>query len=681
MNGAVYTINNKKYSRQSDEKLVREQTWYEEARNARARERQREFENLKMYAGTDNSAWPDELQRFMFDENRGTNFGNFTHLGSYNFIKTKINGIAGSLSRNPFDASYVADDSEQAMMTMALQQIYMSDKELMDWDTNFLQAYVLGLIYQSVIRMYPKTDFPANPMGNWALECMPPGSCILSPAWKTGRSKDLADIWTLTWQTVEEIKEKYSVKKSLIEQEQWLRENFGDSYESDTVDWNKDIPTVHGNRYLVVQHNTLKREKIKREIDPETGITFWEWMTDEQKTRMAVENNIDVENIKEMELYDNVEYIYTWAPGLSTSFSLLDTKAEFQLGRLKYFPWSVEWSNGVPLPMLDQLRDAQIEINKRVATISLAAESSVTSGDYIDEAVFGSDQQKIEDYKNNKGNPRYTAVLKAGSSRAFPNGLGQLNRANVPPDLFGITNMMIDLMDRLVPQPAASEGRSERSGESGILYAQKIEVAKTMQTTMLAGIRQLMNEIGEAYFFGAKQLYSKGRRTFTNAKGTSKIVINDEQYNPITGETEILNDFSALSRHRVVISEAAAGVNNRLSQRELNATLMQTFQHLPLVSLDMAAKLIKSLDMDDMEKEAALEDIELERERLKTQTIAAIEQAKVQMQQAQCMQAPPQQPQMGLPVQAGAEQLPAEFQGGAPVLEPGIGNPPTTYQR
>lgn len=689
-------IADRKFVRVADRDLIAQYNQYRWARDARSREREREFENIRMFAGVDNSAWPEELQRYMLDEDRGNNFGRFIHLGQYNFLKTKIEGIAGSIARNPFDADYVADSDQYSPLTMALKDAYLSDKELMDWQLAQLHSYLAGLIYQSCIRMYVKTEHPASPMGNIALECMPPGSVIIDPNWKTGNTRDIRDVWTLTWMTPEAMKQKYEANSELIDTEIWLQSQFGMQYEQDSVDWNRDIPERHGDQYLVVQHNYLKKEKITREICPRTGTVFWEWMDDEAKARLAEEEGVEADEIRKVTVWDDVEYIYAFSPSLSTSFPLLkETKARFQIGRLKHFPWSPAWVNGVPLPMLDQLRDAQLEINKRVATISLAAESVVTAGDYIDEAVFGMDQEKIAEHKANKGNPRYTAVLKAGTSRAFPNGIGALPRQQIPGDLFGITNMMIDLMDRLVPQPAASEGRTERSGESGILFAQKIEVAKTMQTTMLAGVRQQTNDIAEAYFFLAKQAYSQGRRVFTDAKGTNRIVINDPKIDPATGEEYVDNDFSALPRHRVVISEAPAGVNNRLAQRELNATLMQTYAGLPLVSTVFAEAMIKSLDLNEVEKSTAIEMMQKERDKLVAAADAELANARVAQQQAESMLGGGGQPQLpgpgapmdvegggGAPMQGmPPEELPQQFQGEQPALMPGIGLPPTTYPR
>jgi hypothetical protein len=635
-----YKVGNQKYTRISDDRLLKEYTHWTSARESAERERQREFENLRLYAGIDNSQWPDELQNFLKNESRGTNWGQFTHLGTYNFAKQKINGIGGSLIRNPFDSHYIADESTQAELTMALNEVYMSDKDLMNWNFHRLLAYIQGLIYASVLRMYVRTDTPANPMGNIAIECMPPGSFVIDPSWKSGDTNHLNNIWTLGWFTGEEIKNKWDVSADLVDHELWLLNNYGEDYETDTIRWNRDIPEKHGDRFLVVQHNYMKLEKIEREFDPTTGIVFWEWMSDEQKVQLAQENGVDSTNIKKLKLKDRIEYVYTFAPALTTAFPIYEGKEEFQVGRLKYFPFTTEWVNGKAAPMLEQLRDAQVEINESMATMSLAAKTAVTSGVYADEAMFGMDKQKMDEFEQNRGNPRYVAWLKAGASRAFPNGIGQIVKQPIPADVFNITNLMIDLMDRLVPQPPATEGRTERSGESGVLFEYKVEVARTMQTVLFAGIRQLENNLGDAYFFLAKQLYCKGRRRFTNAQGTKETIINEPVITP-EGEITIRNDFSGLARHRTNVSEKPSGTNNRLIQRELNLNLMQNFSGLPLLAMNFGRNLLESIDMDDAKKESAIEDLELERERIRTQTQAAIANAKAVVQQAEAVGQPP----------------------------------------
>jgi hypothetical protein len=458
---------------------------------------------------------------------------------------------------------------------------------------------------------------------------------------------------------------------------------FGTQYEQEGIDWNKNWPEKQGDKYLVVEHNYLKKEKITREHDPVTGVTIWEWMDEDQRRQIIAENLIDEDRLQKIDVYDDVQYIYTFVPGLTNQFPLLDVKSEFQLGRLNFFPWSTDRGNGKPLPMVDQLRDAQMEINKRISTISHIAESVLTTGTVVDEAIFGMDESKKREFEQNYNNPRKIHWMAAGMSRQFPNAIRPVMDRQIPGDLFGIANMMVDLYDRLVPQPAASEGRTERSGESGILFAQKVEVAKTMQTTLMASIRQLWNDIGEAYFFMSKQLYGKGRRVFTSGNGMAKTVVNEEYINEY-GETVVYNDFSGLSRHRVIVGEAPAGVNNRLAQMELNGSLAQNYAQLaPNASLTFIENLIGAIDMDEMMKENARQAISLDRENLAASTKAAIMQSQATMKQIEGLMQQAQGPQVPQGGQPGEglpppqEALPSEAQEAVTEIPSGLDNPAT----
>lgn len=675
---STFTFAGKKYERLPNDKFQKEYNQYINARNSQSRERQREFENLRMYAGVDNSQIPRTIQTFMRDEGRGTHFENFTHFGQYNFIKTKIDGIAGSIVRNPFDAKYIADSSDFNELTLALQEAYLSDKELMDWDAAFQACVTMGLVFQGCLRMGVSTEHPANPMGNIVLECMPPGSVLITD-WRSGTSKGVRDLWTLSYMTAEAMKNKFHKNWGFIQQEIRLLEMLGQRHEQEEIDWNRYLPERHGDEFLVIEHNFLKKEKVKREYDPLSGVVLWEWMSDEDKRQVVESEGLSGDSFKEIEVWDDIQYIYTFAPAITTQHPLLEEKAEFQLGRLNYFPWTVGRVNGKAIPMLDQLRDAQVELNKRIATISNVAESTLTTGTLVDEAIFGMDESKKREFKKNRGNPKYLEFMQAGASRQFPNAIQNIHNAQVPPDLFNISNMMIDLMDRLVPQPAAAEGRTERSGESGVLYAQKVEVAKTMQSTMLAGIRQLINDIAESYFFMAKQLYSDGRRVFTNAQGTNETVINEVVYD-IYGQEHIQNDFRLLPRHRVVISEAPAGVNNRLAQRELNNSLAQTFAQLaPNSAMVSIENIYESLEMNDIKRDELMEAVALDKERLRSQTQLEIANAQAGLQQTEQMlqqQQAQAQPMGGAEMGEGAP-LPQNIQTGQPELSSGLDNPVT----
>jgi len=58
-------IGNERFKRIPSDKILKEYQQYLNTRDVLDREIQREFENLKIYAGVDNSMWPASIQQFL----------------------------------------------------------------------------------------------------------------------------------------------------------------------------------------------------------------------------------------------------------------------------------------------------------------------------------------------------------------------------------------------------------------------------------------------------------------------------------------------------------------------------------------------------------------------------------------------------------------------------------------
>lgn len=658
---------------------------YQRLYDALEAERRREYDNLGFFYGLEQKQWPDEVRDQLDAEGR--------HIGTYNLSHRKVQGIAGSITRNPFDAKYVGDNIDLDHLTEALQQMYYSDKELMDWESEYFQGVVYGLIYRGVWTMQVETDMPASPLGNIAIRCRNPGTTLIDPDWRATSSKKLMLDYHIGWLTAKQIKDTYKAKAPEIEAEIKFREIFGKDWEmNQEIDWSEEHEDQYGVTFKVIEKHYLQREKVVREYDPVSKTIFWEWMSDEEKMDMAQRNGISSEDIKEIEIPDAlISYTQTVCPSLSTGLVLENSKDTFQIGRLHDFVWSATWVNGKPLGIIDFLKDAQREINYRQSTITLAAQGAVSTGVQYDPAMFGNDDRLIKEFEKNYGNPRQLARIKAGMSRQFPDGIKTLARIQIPPDLFSIVQQMVDLMDILVPQPAAGEARTEHSGESGIHFAQKLEVMKTMQQPMMMGVKQLWNDIAESYLYFAAQLYSHGIRRFASADGKNEFDINVPKIDLTTGREYVENDFSQLStmRHRIQISESPSGVNVRMMQRELNLGILGSWpkDSMPNTALTFAENVARSLDQTEEEKMHTEQALGLDRKLMESRTMAEITQNEAVIQQGQAAMggggapAPGGMPPPGGGGGPGAPMPPPEALGGPPPVESAIATPPEDYLR
>ena len=652
---------------------------YQKYYDATSSDRDREAENLGFYYGLDDKQWPSHIN--LEEERRAGR-----HIGTYNLTARKVDGIAGSLARNPFDVKYVGDAPEMDPLTQALQQAYFSDKELMDWMSEDLQGLRYGLIYRSWLTMGVKTDMPASPLGNISITCDLPLSNIPDPNWKTTSAKDLMTLYHRGYMTPQRMMQVYDTKSDEIKHEMEMDRIFGTDFdENQSVDWNKDYRNpASGSQKEVIEKHWLDIQFVEREIDPVTGVIFWEWLDDDVKIELANRYNIPPERIRKRKVETKIYRIRTISPDYP-NLVLEDGEHILQVGRILKFPWTATWINGKCMGIIDFLKDAQEEVNYRIATITQGAQGAVMAGIQVDEAIFGNDDGQFQNFKKDYGSSRQVAKVKSGMSRMFPDGIKPLPRVQIAQELFQIEKNMIDLMDLLVPQPAAGEARTERSGESGIHFAQKLEVMKTMQSPMMMSRRQLWNDIGEAYMLAAAQLYSKGMRRFRSADGQGDVVINEEVVGP-GGRPYVNNDFSKLStmRHRVQISESPSGVNIRLMNRELGTGLLQMWpQDMPNSKIALVELIARSTDMSEEEKEHAKTGIEKDKALIESRTMAELAQNQAVVKQ---LSGPPQQPQQmggnpqqGPPIQPGQSGMPPqvpEALATPSAPEPAIANPP-----
>lgn len=631
-------IGGMKFSRRSDQRFLYTYYEYNNLKDATNEDRRREFENLKFYTGLNDGQWYDEAVSDIEREGR--------RVGTYNVAKRKIEGIAGSITRNPFDVKYIGDDANLTDITLKLQQMYLSDKELMDWSAEYYQGLIYGLCTRTCFDMVVDTALPAGPLGNVAIKCRLPGSFIPDQDWKEPSSKSLKLMYVTGYMTGQQMKDIYHISDEKLRYEIQMSKLFGKTYESnERVDWNIDLETMRGSRYLVVEKRYLETKTVSRLIDPGTGTIFWEWMSDDDVRNLAVQLNIPGERLREEKVISRVYKILAICPQLS--MVLADYDHPIQIGRIPSFIWAPYHVNGKLLGLLDFLKDAQREVNYRQSTITLGASGAVTAGIGVDAGMFeGPDQ--VKRFRRNYGNPRQVAEFRRGASRQFPNGIMPLPRVQIPPELFTIVDNMIGLMDYLVPQPTAGEGRTERTGESGVHYQQKLEVMKTMQMPMMMSIKQLWNDIGEAYLYVASQVYSKGMRKFTSADGKEDFTINVPSVDTMTGETYLDNDFSKIAtmRHRIQISESPSSVNVRMAQQEYNYGMLSTWpQNLQNTVMPFVRNILKSLQLTDDEKEAANKALERDERLIASDTEARIAQNEAIINQAQA--ARPPQPAAG----------------------------------
>lgn len=627
---------------------------FEEAVQYDYSNRQRNRENWRVYAGIDYGQYgPQELAQ-LISEGRTPD--------TYNIITQKVDSLAGSILKNPFDMDFIAVEPTDSEMTQAIKQAALSDKELMDWEVSYQELVLAGLIYEGVEEMY--IDTRNNPLGNIAYRTAQPGQVVFDPNWKTPSAKDCQKCYKVSWLTSEQIEQLWPHLACYTRAEVLQDKTLGASFDetSKGVTPNFDVlqdPSIVS-KYRVIQYYEMVNEEYWEEYDELTGlvlpcstdVAFKKAWLDERNPEW------EAERIRQRPKTKKVQYCTVLIPQLLPNTIIERKKTAVQCGRLQFFPWSASRINGVPRGIVDLIKDIQRNINHREMLISFIIQTSAQGGEVVDPLLFNNDQDQVDNYIATKNQPNKTFISAPG---ATSRGLmpQKLRKSDFPSDIQAQLIRMWDYADRISKSPSAFDARTDAASESGYLFAQKVRMAEQQQYILFAGLKRHLNEKGEAYLAQAKQTYSVGgwQRDFVIPGDEGKIIRLNEKVKDESGQVIIKADISQLARHKVVISESPSGLTNRLISRAVSAEVMATIPPENIgtrtVLTGTIVNSVDSFSADDKEKlkkfrkleeEQAKMTLEFGIENLKLQKLNV--QAQIKQLEAQQQQGP--QPAQGM---------------------------------
>jgi len=598
----------------------------------------RENTNWKMYGAFDYGQWDDEAVAALKEQGR--------HIPQYNIIRDKVESLAGNLIKDFFDMKFLPVDGKFTPFTRALRELMMSDKELMDWEFTYDQVVLDGLVFRGVEQMVVSDRY--SPLGNIAFERCIPGSIIVDPYWRSNNSWDLKSLFKVAYMTARMMKDIYDTKSDMIDFEIQKILNAGNDYDqSDQTDAlpYRNFETQIGSEYRILEYHYIKVEKRKirysvlGDVVPEGS--------EEYQREWAEINGFDFDkHTYEDKKKVNIYYVTSVVPELN-NLILEDKMSEIQIGRLPFFFFSAARINGRDSGIVDLLVDPQQTINKRESMIDDMIASSAKGGLLVDEEIFGDDPRAVNEFKNNGTKPGYVGIVAGGVT--IQDKIYKLPSADFPSTAINDENRMMDLADRLSKVTPAQEGRSERSGESGILNSQKRLQTEINQTILVKNIAHFHNEKGEAYMLLAQQLYSNVYREFSINGGRETLMLNEHK-----PDGSISLDISKMPRHKVIIDQSPQGASQRIVDRSINADILVKIGGTsPLYAAKATGNIFKTLDhsMEERDEYTEISKLVMENAILKTQAEnvqmqTMIAQGSMQMEQ---LQNPQQQPVEGQP--------------------------------
>lgn len=658
---------------------------------------QRNQDGWRFYSGIDAEKglgqYPSQVVQSMIQEGR--------HIATYNFCEPIVDNIAGGMMKTPLTTVYSPVNGNETSLTERLKDLHTVDKELEDWDVAKHDLIIGGLIHRADAEMYIDYSYDKK-FGNIGMRVRSPGTVVYDPNWKSRRSKDCRVCWVSSWLTPMEMLDIYPNNAEGIDMAAFFKKHgkgaqsisayaqiqnqYGDTYGDNTgpnpYPWSI-YSDVWGSKFRVIQQYEMVRTRIKNEfvltIGPE-GKPIKVPIPAELK---HVNEKIEFLNkfvpdwqpdaVFEDEDWEDVQIMSSICPSLSPTLILDRKPTKIQSGRIQFHPWSCTRNNGESKGIIDNIKDAQMQINywESMLTYKIQIEGGGGSR-FIDPGGFANPQE-MQKFIKHRNNPRMTFKTKNGYLLNNAEGPSRpVRNSGFPSEVTSHLQHIIDvLLPRISKVTPASQGRSESNKESGYLYRLKKLQSDIQQHTMYESLRLWENEWGEAYMIQAPQTYgNKIPREIYNPKTKQSVTINKEEVRD--GMRVIVDDVSMLKslRHKVTVMEADDAPTRKVETMIVATEAMKVMpQSKPLTINKLGQQIAMSIEAFSADDKQELERFgELELEVAEAQMRATL--ANLQYTEL-AAKAQTQQLQQKMGMQPGQEQaqVPGQEQGALPAPE------------
>lgn len=594
-------------------------------------------DNFKFYSALNNGQYTQTAVQQHIQERRP--------LSTFNFIKGKIDTLAGGFLQDPYDTDFESDGNGPNADALLMHTLFTSDKEFGGWEFEKADFILNGLIHTGIMEM--GIDYTRDPLGNISLWNSNPFMWRLDPNWTTNKVKDNRRVIKFQWMDVEQIefgfpKKIDDIREALELFRMQANTNSGDAEIDKVADRSPEFYDSFHHRHKVIQVMEIRREAIKQLWDTEKR-EFLPLMDKANTTMMKL---LMKGRVKEVIHKMEICWVKTICPSLSLNFLLEDAPHPLMINTYPIFVWSATNLNGERQGFVDILKDPQMTYNKRESAYT-HAQITATNGALLIESNFFEKGER-ERFVAEKNIPGSTFLVKDGSIVNGRLGIAQVPREKMPEDMMQSAERAKNSMDVLTPTPPAVTGGEGKSGESAKLFIEKKETALTALVLPNIGIQRIDKQIGEVYFDAAKIRYAGAPREFKNPKTKEVILINMRTMDGVQ------NDVSKVKRSNVIVTRSKVG--HSLKREKVNRYI-ETAQYVqnPMMKTYMEGKMLEGMpgftDQDVVEGQKYSQIfLELQVERVeseKAQLRASRVQANAMAGQAATPAAPSEGPSTG----------------------------------
>ena len=304
------------------------------------------------------------------------------------------------------------------------------------------------------------------------------------------------------WETLDIIKERYSIDQSELKSQEeigWYNQlqqvfaRFTNSNYTDNINYDKE-----NDRYKILEMQERVTQKICKVYDGEKYLS----VSIPEFNKMRAENP-GIVKLAEME-EDKIK-VSAVIPFFENAL-VLDKDLDLPVARFDCFPiFSYNYNIQVTEQtcLVDLLVDVQDDINKGKSQARDYVTQMLSGGIFIDKR----EKEAIKQLKTKGNQPNQ--VYELNNPAALPQ---KLPPGNIPPDILNNAENSFQYAHRVSLISEAMRGETARSGESGVLFEQKVQRAAAAINPYFRNVQRLRKHIAEDFVDNFSYVYSETER-------------------------------------------------------------------------------------------------------------------------------------------------------------------------
>lgn len=602
---------------------------------ATQKQRDRLFENIKMYAPVEGSSWDSASYNRLVNEGR--------HPVNIDIASRKIETLAGSIRSEKWDFDYQPISLADQPILKNIKWLYFRDKEQYNYVDSENHCLVRGLLHSATEEIDVRYDI--CPTGAIAFHCNQPGMVLKDPHYLSDDLKDWRRGIKHGWFTAQEMIDKWESNDPFIRQQARMDKIHGESYgRLENVDTFQNAPSRWGSKYQVIEYRWLEEENSTRLVGFDVDGKLVEFPP-ELKKRNEVQKYMEVNgvlgwrSIREVPYYKRTLKVAVICPSISTSAILYKGDHHIQCGFLGWFPFSACREVGVDKGIMDALKDVQRTFNYRHAKVDDILASGTCGQKVVDVTRLANGLRDLDDLRQNATRPDYMMAVE-GDPKAV---VSAMPHGEVPQSVWNSITELLGLFDRVSPVTPALEGTGPKE-ESGVLFELRHAVTKLGTLLLYDNWRGHLGNKAEAWYNQARITYKDQMLRAKNRDTNEVVQFNGSQYgvkgNKITRSS--VNSIADLPRARVYVTLRRDSPTERVAERSMLFDMTKILSAHPELFKEqirlLTNRFMSTVELDPEEKQQLEQFKMLQSVRDVLALMAEIENLKATGMQAQVVQ-------------------------------------------